>query len=193
MSKDDAKSLSRLNARLDTLVNSAKSADRAKWQRNFTRSMAELKREQRVVLASPRSPTIMEASKTVNKMALKNTICAALSRVQASLNCSSPVTPVAQKVCPAISKSKLALGCNGPMGCVADEDCGPTAWCAAGSCLPKSPIGTPCASGNECLPGLICNNQTYTCDKPSGYIYKGEICNANTECRSDLCQGGFCY
>ena len=196
MSNNDAKSLDRLNSRLDTLVNIAKSADRAKWQRNFTRSMAELKREQRVVLASPRSPTIMDASKNVKTMALKNTICTALSRVQTSLNCSAPVTPIAQKVCPAIAKSKLALGCNGPMGCTIDEDCGPTAWCSAGSCLPKSPKGTPCATGAECLPGLICNYATATCDDPSGFAFKkpsGEPCVDPSECRSNQCNSNYCY
>jgi hypothetical protein len=104
------------------------------------------------------------------------TVCAAAScsgstLIQASL-CNGVGTCVAGgsvSCAPA-----LCVGATCPTSCSADTDCVTTAYCNAGMCTAKQPLGAPATGSNQCL---------------SGFLSDGVCCNAACSGTCVACTG----
>ena len=65
--------------------------------------------------------------------------------------------------------------CTGTGGCTTDPDCGATAWCSAGVCIPRLGPGVACGGDAQCASGhcvdgvccdTACHGQCEACDVP---------------------------
>lgn len=86
--------------------------------------------------------------------------------------------------CVASSTSCAPFGCLGGaclVACGGDGDCSPLAWCKAGSCLPRGPLGAPCEQAGACLSGQCVDG--VCCDGPCAGLC--EACSALWNGKSD--------